>query len=120
MDANNQLQIFFACILVGFLGGVLYEIFGVFRRIFGYRRKRKTAIYAVFDILYFLTFAVFCIFSAVLLHFPAFRVYMLVGYAVGEIIYLKTLRIILAFLINICYNSLAKVVKRFKKARKNS
>jgi hypothetical protein len=43
---------------------------------------------------------------------------MWIGYAFGGIIYLKSLHIILAFLQNVCYNRITKIVKKAKKREK--
>ena len=120
MDSQNQLSIFCICIGIGFAGGTIYEIFGFFRQTFRCGQGKNKALGAILDILFCLTFAVFCVFLAVLLHFPNFRVYMIVGYAIGGIIYLKTLHRILAIFENVCYNVILEAVKRLKKARKNS
>lgn len=44
---------------------------------------------------------------------------MWIGYALGGIIYAKTLRKIVAFLENMCYNKIIKVIKKAKKKEKN-
>jgi hypothetical protein len=45
---------------------------------------------------------------------------MWIGYAVGGIIYLKTLHRMVAFFKKVCYNRLNLLVKKAKNARKNS
>ena len=118
MDSQNQFSIFCLCIGVGFVGGSIYEIFHLIRAACRCGQDKNKAFGAILDKLYFLTFSVFCIICAVMLHFPDLRVYMIVGYTVGGTLYLKTLRRILAIFENICYNAIIKAVKRFKKARK--
>ena len=55
-----------------------------------------------------------------MLHFPAFRVYIGIGYALGGIIYLQILHKTLAIFKKVCYNMSTKIVQKVKKARKNS
>jgi hypothetical protein len=43
---------------------------------------------------------------------------MWIGYALGGIIYLKSLHRILAFLQNVCYNRVIKMIKKAKKREK--
>lgn len=57
------------------------------------------------DITFFAAFATFVNFATYRLKFPSFRVYTWLGYAVGGIIYAKTLRKFLAFLEKVCYNT---------------
>ena len=112
---QNQLLIFCICVAAGFVGGIVYECFHAIRVLFACQGKKRAWIAVILDIAFFLTLSVGYIFTAYAFHFPAFRVYMWIGYAVGLIIYLKTLHKILAFLQIMCYNRLTKVVKRTKK-----
>ncbi len=66
------------------------------------------------DILFGISFAILYIFASFLLQFPAFRLYMGIGFAMGLIIYIKFLRIIVAFFKKMCYNGITKLVKRAK------
>lgn len=120
MSTENQFIVFCFCIAIGFIGGILYEIFSFFRLIFRVKERKMQIIGALFDILFCLSFALFGIFSAFMLDFPSFRVYMCIGYLVGGIIYLKSLHKVVAILKKVCYNVLIKAVKALKKTRKNS
>ena len=73
----------------------------------------------IFDILFFAVFAVFTVLLGALLKFPDFRAFMGVGYAVGLILYLKSIHRILDFFEKKCYNTVKKAVKRLK-LRKNT
>lgn len=114
MDVQNQFYVFLFCIAVGFCGGLLYEIFTFISKAFGQGKGGKIAVFAC-DILFCLSFAAVCVLAGVFFRFPDFRVYMWIGYALGGIIYLKTLRRIVAILENICYNAIRQKVKSKKK-----
>ena len=116
MDSARQLSRFFICILLGLLGGLLYE----FCSIFALKRPKKLQKTTRFiaDLLFFLLFSVWIILSASRLVFPNFRGYYYVGFAVGLIFYLKTFHKAVAFFKNVCYNGvkkLANCVKNFRK-----
>lgn len=114
MQTQNQFFTFLLCVAVGFCGGFLYEIFTFFARLFGQGKGRKVTSFLC-DTVFFIAFAAFSVFAAVILHFPSFRVYMWIGYLLGGIIYLKSLRRIVAFLENVCYNVVRQKAKSKKK-----
>ena len=118
MNGQNQFLIFCYCVAIGFIGGLLYEIFSVFRAILGCRKEKNKILGGCIDCLFCLTFACFCVFASYLLHFPEIRVYMYIGYGIGGIIYLKTLRRIVAIFKKVCYNVVTKIVKIGKKQEK--
>ena len=120
MDSQGQFRYFCLCLLIGFFGGVVYEGFSVARTLLGCRKGKNRIIEIFLDIVFFCCFAFICIYTAYILRFPAFRGYMWAGYALGITIYLKTLHRILAFLENICYNKLIKVIKKARKTKKLS
>ena len=119
MDSKNQFTVFCLRLAVGFTCGLIYEIFAFFRWIVGCERGKNKVLGGILDFLFFISFAVFCIFSSVLLHFSGFRVYMWLGFGLGGMIYSKTLRRIVAFFENMCYNLSYKIIIKAK-ARKNS
>ncbi|MBQ8295932.1 MAG: spore cortex biosynthesis protein YabQ [Clostridia bacterium] len=119
MDSRNQFYVFCLCLIIGVVGGIVYDVLACVRVIFGKRRKDKIVVFST-DLLFSVCFAIVCIGASFLFHFPDFRVYMCIGYAVGGIIYLKTLHILVAFLKKVCYNICTKMVEKAKKARKNS
>lgn len=116
MDTANQGNIFFTCILIGVLGGVIYEIcsLGVFK---GKHKKRYDVLRLIADVLFFLAFAAFCTWIGNRLGFPNVREYYYVGYAIGLILYSKTFHKAVAFLKNMCYNVTKKVLKWLKRTK---
>ena len=120
MYSKNQFIVFCLCIAVGFFGGILYEIFAFFRWIFGCERGKNKILGGILDLLFFLCFAIFCVISTFSLSFSGFRVYFWLGFALGGALYSKSLRRILAFLENVCYNVLRKIVNKAKSKKKLS
>ncbi len=120
MDGKGQLSIFFICIAVGFVGGLLYEFFALLRTIFRCEKGKNKIIGIILDVTFFVCFAIIAIYVAYRYRFPNLRFYMWIGYGSGWIIYLKTLRRIVAFLQKVCYNKIAKSVKKVKTKKKLS
>lgn len=118
MDTKGQFSVFLLCVLIGFCGGLIYEVFAFFRLLFGCEKGKKQALGVVLDGLFGLVFAVWGIFTAYIFRFPQFRWFMCLGWALGGIIYLKTLRRIVAFLEKVCYNVAVKVAKKAKAKKK--
>ena len=117
-STQNQLSVFCLCIGIGFLGGLLYEGIALLRLVFQCDNKKRVALGITLDLLFFLGLAVWCVSCSYWLQFPAFRVYMWIGYAVGGIIYWKTLRRILAFCEKMCYTIAEKALKKAKSKKK--
>ena len=118
MDAKGQFSCFCLCIAVGFVGGVLYSACSFLRVLFSCQRGKNKVIGAVIDVLFFTAFALFCTACAFVLKFPAFRPYIWAGQAIGLILYLKSLHKVVAFFQNICYNKVAKAVKKLLQRKK--
>lgn len=118
MDSAHQFPVFILCTAIGFCGGLLYEVFAFFRLIFRCEKRKNIFLGALFDVAFFIAFALLCIYAAFLLSFPDIRVYMWIGYALGGLIYAKTLRRIVAFLEKVCYNTFARLVKKAKTKKK--
>lgn len=118
MDSARQFPVFLLCILIGFGGGILYEVFAFFRLLFRCEKRKNKVLSILLDVTFFIVFAFVCVYTAFMLDFPELRVYMWIGYALGGVIYSKTLRRILAFLEKVCYNSLAKIAKKAKTKKK--
>ena len=118
MDTGNQFAVFGLCVGVGFVGGVLYEAFAFLRFLLGCPRRKNKVLGGALDIAFFLLFACVCVWAAYVFQFPDFRVYMWLGYALGGILYLKTLHEIVAFFEKVCYNSVTKLIKKAKKREK--
>ncbi len=120
MDSKNQFRIFLSCVVIGFVGGLFYEIFAFLRLCFGCERGKNKILGVLFDLVFFLILAIFCVICAFLLKFPSIRAYILVGYGLGGIIYAKTLRRILDFCQKKWYNVVRQVVSKVKFRKKLS
>lgn len=118
MDSVNQFPVFLLCVAIGFVGGLLYEVFAFFWLIFRCKKRKNIFLGALFDVAFFITFALLCVYAAFLFGFPDIRVYMWIGYSLGGLIYAKTLRRIVAFLEKLCYNGFARLVKKAKTKKK--
>ena len=118
MDSKDQLFYFCICIITGFAAGILYEPFACARKIFGCDKGKSKTLGVIIDVIFPVLVALFCILTQFIFRFPAFRVYMWIGYAFGYVIYLKILRRILAFCQNLCYNTLARVLRKANIKRK--
>lgn len=118
MDAKGQLGVFCLSVAVGFVGGILYEFFALTERALRRVRGGERAARVTCDILFFLSFAALCIFLSYAGVLPSFRWYLWLGYALGGILYLKTLRRMVAFLEKLCYNGCKKIGQKAKKQEK--
>ncbi len=114
MDSKNQFTYFCLCIAVGFIGGVLYEPFSAFRKLFQCHKGKNKGVGIGLDIGFCISFALLSIYLSFLLKFPDFRGYMVVGYGIGMAIYLKILHYIVAFFEKVCYNMIKKRIKERK------
>ena len=123
-----QVFIFLTCVLLGVGSGVLYDILfiarafvcGVNKSVYTVKDKIFTCIC---DIIYFLAFAVAFVFISVCFEFYSVRLYMLAGCALGAIIYMKSLHLIIAFLIKKVYNGINRsenTARKKKWAKKNA
>ena len=122
MERILELSIVFQSIIIGFVGGVFYEVFSVMRWLCGVKRGKAYALGVLFDVLFFAIFAVFATFTATKAGFPAFRWYIFVGYGIGLLLYLKILHRILDFFEKVCYNAVYRSIKSCQmklKERKN-
>ena len=115
MDSAGQLKRFFICVLIGLVGGLLYEICSIFA--LKHPKKMQKTLRFFADILFFLVFSVLCIVVLNHLLFPNLREYYYFGFALGLIFYLKTFHKAVAFLKNICYNGVRKMVNCVKKRK---
>lgn len=100
---NEQIYFFSICVLCGAASGIVYDFLYVIKR---FLPGKKTCIFL--DVLFFVVFAGMYVFLSVLLEFPDFRPYFFFGCLVGLVLYLKSMHIILAFLINMLYNKTEK------------
>lgn len=100
---NEQIYFFLICVLCGVVSGCVYDCLYIVKRLLPGRK-----VGASLDVLFFIVFAVMYIFLAVLFEFPSFRPYLFLGCLLGLLLYLKSVHIILDFLINMLYNKIEK------------
>ena len=110
MATQGQLFYFLASLFLGFLGGFFWEIFSLIKLPFP-KGKVKNIATIVIDCLYFVLFGVVCALFSAHYSFPDHRVYRYIAYAIGFIIYLKSVKILLDFLKKVCYNRLTKLLR---------
>ena len=123
-----QLFIFLTCVLCGIFSGIVYDVLYVARSfVCGIDKKKYTVKDKIFtflcDLIYFAAFAAAFVFLSVTFEFYSIRLYMLVGCALGALIYLKSLHLIIAFCVKKVYNKFTKVKTTRKKrlwTRKNA
>ena len=112
-----QIFIFLCCMLCGVVSGLVYEILYI-ARVFvcGVDKRKYTVKDKIFtcicDILYFAVFAGMFVFTSITFEFYSLRLYMLIGCALGAIIYLKSLHVIIANCIKRVYNNLCMRKKK--------
>ena len=118
MDTKGQLTYFLLSLAIGFVGGLIYELFFLFRLFFSCDKGKRKGIGIGLDLGFCFCFAIWCIYTSFCLRFPDFRGYIGVGWVLGFIIYLKILHRILALLRKVCYNVLVRIVKKAKSKKK--
>lgn len=118
MDTKNQFAYFLLSVAIGFVGGLLYELFALVRLLFRVKGGKRKGFGIGIDIAFCICFAILCIYACFSLYFPDFRGYMCIGWLVGGIIYLKILHRIVAFLEKVCYNVLVKMVTKARSKEK--
>ncbi len=115
-----EVFVFLTCALCGVTSGLVYDVLYV-ARVFvcGVNKQKYTVKDKLFtvicDILYFIVFAAMFVFVSVSLEFYKIRLYMLVGCALGAIIYLKSLHIFIAFCVKKVYNKTVQIKSLRKK-----
>ena len=109
-----QIFIFLTCALCGVISGVVYDILYIARAfVCGLDKAKFTLKDKIFtcicDLIYFIAFSAMFVFTSICFEFYTIRLYMLVGCALGALIYLKSLHFIIAFLVRKVYNRLRKI-----------
>ena len=104
-----QIYIFIICLFCGVISGIAYDILYIARCILcGIDKSNYTVKDRIFliicDLLYCILFAAGFIFVSVLFDFENLRAYMLIGCALGALIYLKSFHLIVAFFVSRVYN----------------
>ncbi len=109
-----QIFIFLTCALCGVISGVVYDILYIARAfVCGLDKAKFTLKDKIFtclcDLIYFIAFSAMFVFTSVCFEFYTIRLYMLIGCALGALIYLKSLHFIIAFLVRRVYNKINKM-----------
>lgn len=104
-----QIYIFIICLFCGVISGIVYDVLYIARcSLCGIDKSAYTVKDKVFliicDLLYCFVFAAGFIFVSVIFDFENLRAYMLLGCAVGAIIYLKSFHILVAISVRKVYN----------------
>ena len=104
-----QIYIFIVCLFCGVISGIVYDVLYIVRcSLCGIDKSAYTVKDKIFliicDLLYCFVFAAGFIFVTVIFDFENLRAYMLLGCAVGAIIYLKSFHIIVAISVRKVYN----------------
>ena len=121
MNGADQFYIFLVCTLFGAASGVIYDV--IYCAVLPFK---KSWVKIVGDLLFSAIFIVLYLFLSLLFSFPAFRLYMFLGCAVGFYLYLKSFHKIVAFFARKVYNKirsrahLAKKEKRVCHERKTT
>ncbi len=110
-----QAFILLTCILCGVASGVLYDVLYIARTIVcGVDKQKYTVKDKIFtffcDLIYFAVFALAFVYMCVCFDFYTLRLFMLIGAALGVLIYLKSLHLCIDFLIKRVYNSINKSI----------
>ncbi|MGN0812984.1 MAG: spore cortex biosynthesis protein YabQ [Candidatus Coproplasma sp.] len=112
-----QAFILLTCILCGAASGILYDVLYIARTIVcGVDKQKYTVKDKIFtffcDLIYFAVFAATFVYVSVCFDFYELRLFMLIGLALGVLIYLKSLHLAIAYLIKKVYNILNKRIRR--------
>ena len=110
MNGADQFYIFLVCAVFGVLSGVIYDV--IYCAVLPFKRQW---VKIAGDLLFSAIFIALYIFLSLLFSFPAFRLYMFLGCAVGFYLYLKSFHKIVAFLAAKVYN---KVQQKFTSKKK--
>ena len=119
MDTQGQIGIFFLYVAVGFVCGLVYEVFALCRLCFRGKATAQQIFTGVCDVTFWIVTFVITGIVAYFGRLPNLREYMWIGLLVGGILYLKTLRRIVAILEKLCYNKYKNFCETIK-LRKNT
>lgn len=104
MDSAAQLPAFLCLAAAGAAAGLIYDVLSPLRF------SKISAFIA--DVLFFLLAAVLYVLIATFCRLPDFRLYAYFAMTAGFIIYLKSMRLAVAFFGKMCYNTCVKAQKR--------
>ncbi|MBR2023876.1 MAG: spore cortex biosynthesis protein YabQ [Clostridia bacterium] len=118
MDTKGQIIVFLWYLAIGFVCGILYDVFTPFRLLIRKKAKKNGAIaIGALDVAFWIGVCVLTGACAYALHLPTVREYAWLALLIGGIIYLKSLRRIVAFLQNLCYNTCKRIRPKQKLGR---
>ena len=124
MDTKGQIVVFLWYLAIGFGCGVLYDVFTPFRLLIRKKAKKNGGIaIGAMDVGFWIGVWLITGACAYALRLPTVRGYAWLALLIGGIIYLKSLRRIVAFLQNLCYNICKRIhpkPKFGKNARKKA
>lgn len=109
--SKNQFYVFIVCLAIGVVGGLIFNVLSPIKD-----KINKKWINTIIDIFAFIILSIIYVFIAFRLHFPSFRVYMIVGVLAGIYLYNKSFKIILAKLNKKIYNILEIILKKKRKS----
>lgn len=112
MIVREQALVFAAMGLCGFALGALYDLLGGLRRLL----RAGQAITGALDVLFGLAFAAGVTAAALRLHTEAFRLYTLLGTALGMVLYAAAV----GMPVRILYGAVERCVKKSKKRTEKS
>ena len=105
---------FLLSLACGVLSGIVYDILYVIRASAGraFKPPRDKLVTAACDILYIAALTAMFVGCSAAFAFPDMRVYMVLACLAGAALYIKSLHVMVAFLINKWYNRGTKIVKK--------
>ncbi len=115
----SPVEIFVVCLACGVASGVVYDLLYMLRRLVFLAAKPKRrcvfAVTAVCDIIYCAALSALFVACSVWLCFPDVRLYMIAAVLLGAGLYIKSLHVMVDFLLNKLYNRSTKRVKKGSK-----
>lgn len=101
-------RIFLTCVLAGVAAGAVYDVLYAVRVfVGGGKGLRGRIVLVACDLAFFAIYAALYVLLSVWLNFDGLRLYMLLGCALGTIIYIKSLHVFIAFFVKKGYNIIA-------------
>ena len=113
MNGADQFYIFLVCAVYGVFSGVIYDV--IYCAVLPFK---KGWVKIAGDLLFSAIFILLYLFLSLLFSFPAFRLYMFLGCAVGFYLYLKSFHKIVAFFALKVYNRIQTKISNTKKDKK--
>ena len=113
MNGADQFYIFLVCAVYGVFSGVIYDV--IYCAVIPFK---KSWVKIAGDLLFSAIFIALYIFLSLLFSFPAFRLYMFLGCAVGFYLYLKSFHKIVAFFALKVYNKIQAKISTDKKDKR--